>query len=88
MQTENETNNSDGQVADEAVAIPHQRLAADTLQAVIEEYITRDGTDYGDSEVSLQAKVLQAMKKLESGEVKIVFYPASAHCQIVEAEHS
>ncbi len=56
--------------------IPHQQLAADTLRALVEEFITREGTDYGDVEFALVNKVAQVMAQLEAGEVVIVFDPA------------
>lgn len=57
--------------------IPHDQLSPDTLQGLIEEFITRDGTDYGEYEVSLASKVEQVKRQLIRGEVVIVFDPAS-----------
>jgi len=84
MQVEDENGNKIEPTEAQVVEIPYQRLAAETLQAVIEEYITRDGTDYGEIEMTLQKKVARALRQLERGEVKINFYPKTAHCQIVE----
>jgi uncharacterized protein len=53
--------------------IPYEQLAADTLIALIEEYITREGTDYGWAEVELSVKVEQVRRQLKSREVVIVF---------------
>lgn len=57
--------------------IPYQQLSSDALQGLIEEFITRDGTDYGWEEVSLAAKVAQVKRQIETGEVVIVFDPAT-----------
>lgn len=57
--------------------IPHQQLSADALQGLIEEFITREGTDYGWEEVSLPRKVAQLRRQIEAGDVVIVFDPAS-----------
>lgn len=57
--------------------IPYQQLSSDALQGLIEEFITRDGTDYGWEEVPLAAKVAQVKRQIETGEVVIVFYPAT-----------
>ncbi len=38
-----------------------------------EEFVTRDGTDYGEVEVSLDAKVAQVHSQLKSDEAVIVF---------------
>ncbi|MDQ2075237.1 YheU family protein [Marinimicrobium sp. ABcell2] len=53
--------------------IPHQQLSPDALRGLMEEFITREGTDYGHSEVSLDAKVEQVQRQLERGDVVIVF---------------
>ncbi len=39
------------------VEVPPQRLQADILQALLEEFASRDGTDYGERELSLEQKV-------------------------------
>ena len=36
-----------------AIKIPTDRLSPDTLQSVIEEFVSRSGTDYGDKEVPI-----------------------------------
>ncbi|QEY12696.1 YheU family protein [Cellvibrio sp. KY-YJ-3] len=53
--------------------IPYEQLSSDTLQGLIEEFITRDGTDYGVEEVSLATKVEQVKKLLKRREVVVVF---------------
>lgn len=53
--------------------IPYERLSPDTLQGLLEEYATRDGTDYGEVEVALSERVAQAMRQLRSGDIVIVF---------------
>lgn len=53
--------------------IPNQQLSADALHGLIEEFITREGTDYGWEEVSLSSKVAQLRRQIEAGEVVIVF---------------
>lgn len=57
--------------------IPHEQLSSDTLQGLIEEFITREGTDYGHEEVSLDTKVAQVLRQLRRGDVVIVFDPSS-----------
>ena len=52
--------------------VPHEALTADALRSVIEEFVTRDGTDYGASEVALDEKVADIVRQLERGEVRIV----------------
>ena len=40
-----------------ALKIPYDQLNSETLNGVIEEFVTRDGTDYGEIEVSLETKI-------------------------------
>ncbi len=58
-----------------AVLVPHTELRADVLRSVIESFVLREGTDYGERELSLQSKVTRVMRQLERGEVQIVFDP-------------
>ncbi|ACE83176.1 YheU family protein [Cellvibrio japonicus] len=53
--------------------IPYQRLSPEALQGLIEEFITREGTDYGWEEVPLGTKVSQVRYQLECGDIVIVF---------------
>ena len=52
-------------------------LAPETLRAVIESFVLREGTDYGLQETSLDAKVAQVLAQLRSGRAHIVFDPAT-----------
>ena len=56
-----------------AVKIPYDQLSPEALQGVIEEFVTRDGTDYGEVEIPLETKVAQVMTQLRSGKAVIVF---------------
>lgn len=53
--------------------IPYQKISPDALQGLIEEFITREGTDYGEMEFSLTQKVNQVKQQLMRGEIVIVF---------------
>ncbi len=55
------------------IKIPPDRLAPEVLQSLIESYITREGTDYGTIELSLEEKVQSLMPSIRSGEVVITF---------------
>lgn len=57
--------------------IPYQQLSHEALIGLIEEFITREGTDYGEQEIALEHKVKQVERQLASGDVVIVFDPAS-----------
>jgi len=53
--------------------IPHNQISPEALQGLIEEYITRDGTDYGVQEFSLAQKVEQVQQQVVRGDVVVVF---------------
>jgi uncharacterized protein YheU (UPF0270 family) len=53
--------------------IPPERLSIEALLGLIEEFITREGTDYGLNEIELGAKVDQIQKKVKTGDVVIVY---------------
>lgn len=55
------------------IEVPWQEIAADTLDALIEEFVTREGTEYGESDVPLARKVVQVRAQLQRGDVCIVF---------------
>ena len=58
-------------------------LQPETLRNVIEDFITREGTDYGAYEVSLETKIEQVMRQLKSGKAILVFDKVSETCNIV-----
>ena len=63
--------------------IPPERLPDDTLQALLEEYINREGTDYGFDERSLDSKVAQLKRQIKDGKVVICFDAESESCTLL-----
>ena len=57
----------------EPIVIPHTELSAEALRGVVESFVLREGTDYGEREISLDRKVAQVLRQLERGEARIVF---------------
>jgi uncharacterized protein len=57
------------------VEIPFQQLTNDALQGVIDDFILREGTDYGTQEASLEKKREDILRQLKNGKAKIVFEP-------------
>jgi uncharacterized protein YheU (UPF0270 family) len=66
--------------------IPHTALAEDTLRNLIEEFVTREGTDYGERLFSLADKVVHVRRQLDKGSVVIVFDPHTESCHIMPIE--
>lgn len=54
--------------------IPWQQIAQETLDNLIREFVLREGTDYGDVEVSLEEKIDQVRAQLQSGQAVIVYF--------------
>jgi len=57
----------------EPIVIPHRELSPEALRGVMESFVLREGTDYGEREVSLEQKVAQVLRQLERGEARIIF---------------
>ena len=53
--------------------IPWQDLSPDTLDNLIESFVLREGTDYGEHERSLEQKVNDVKRQLKSGDVLLVW---------------
>jgi uncharacterized protein YheU (UPF0270 family) len=74
---------SDEDTPAEPVVVPHTDLAPDVLRAVIESFVLREGTDYGEHEFSLEQKVAKVVRQLERGEAQILFDPQTESVAIV-----
>lgn len=61
----------------EPIEIPHTALSPEALRGLVEEFVTRDGTDYGLRERTLDERVRDVMRQIERGDVKILFDPDS-----------
>jgi uncharacterized protein YheU (UPF0270 family) len=59
----------------EPVAIPPAELSAQALRGVIEAFVLREGTDYGEREYSLEQKIAHVAAQIEAGEAQIWFDP-------------
>jgi len=66
------------------VLVPHTRLDADILRRVTEAFVTREGTDYGAVERTLDEKVTDVRRQLDRGEAVIVYDAESETLNIVE----
>ncbi|MCP4352862.1 MAG: YheU family protein [Desulfobacterales bacterium] len=55
------------------VIIPYNQLSSDSLHGLIEEFITREGTDYGETESPLQHKMDQILNQLKNGKAVITY---------------
>jgi uncharacterized protein len=65
------------EAAPDPIEVPYGELPAELLNAVIESFVLREGTDYGEREFSLEDKVARVVGQLKRGEARILFDPES-----------
>ena len=63
--------------------VPHTELSEDALRGVMESFVLREGTEYGEKDFSLDQKLAHVIRQLERGEAQIVFDPGSETIDIV-----
>ncbi len=66
--------------------IPYQDLDTDTLQNLIEYYILREGTDYGEQELSLAEKTEKVLRQLKSGSIVIIYSELSESVTLIHRD--
>ncbi|MFU8763265.1 MAG: YheU family protein [Haliea sp.] len=66
--------------------IPLARLAPDALAGLLEEFASRDGTDYGDRELSLAEKVANLRRQLDSGDMRLLYDSDTESWDLVSRE--
>lgn len=76
-----EENNAEQQ--EEGVEVPYRQLDPETLRRMIQEFVSRDGADWGDAGCTLEDKVDQVLQQLERKQVKVVFDLSSQTANIV-----
>jgi uncharacterized protein YheU (UPF0270 family) len=62
--------------------IPHDQLHPDTLHALIEEFVTRDGAVQGHTDTPLQRQIAAVMQQLKAGKAVIVVDTEAETCTI------
>lgn len=68
------------------IEVPPEALSAEALVGVVDEFVTREGTEYGEREFTLLEKRAQVMRLLERGEVVIVYDPNSGSTTLLPRE--
>jgi hypothetical protein len=67
----------------EPVEVPYTQVSPEALRGLVESFVLREGTDYGEREYSLEQKVGHVMLQLERGEAQVVFDPQTESVTIV-----
>jgi uncharacterized protein YheU (UPF0270 family) len=60
-------------------------LSPEALRGLVEEFVTRDGTDYGAVERGVEEKIAQVLAQLRSGEARLVFDPQTETANVAPA---
>lgn len=68
---------------DRILIIPHRELSPEALFGLIQEFVTRDGTDSGYTQGSLEENVTMVHRQLDRGEAIVVFDQSTQTCNIV-----
>ena len=66
---------------DQGIQIPLEELSEEALHAIVEEFVTRDGTEHTEGE----RKIAQVMALLERGEAEIWFNGKTRTCSILRS---
>ena len=53
--------------------IPYQQLSGEALEALIEAFVLREGTEYGEQDISLSDKVAQVKSRLQADQLVILY---------------
>jgi uncharacterized protein len=72
----------DTETSPEPIVLPYSELSPEALQGLVESFVLREGTDYGEREFSLEEKLAHVMRQLERGEARIVFDPQTESIDI------
>jgi len=83
MSQENSTGHLRGDQQEKGVEVPYEQINPDTLRKMIQEFVTRDGNDWGEAGGTIEDKVAQVMQQLRNRKAKVVFDLKSQTANIV-----
>lgn len=66
--------------------IPYTSLPSDTLNAIIEDFILREGTDYGEHDIALSDKIVQIKQQLKQKSIVLVYSELHETVNILPAD--
>ena len=64
--------------------IPHMQLSPAALRAVVEEFVTRDGTDHS----AVERRIANVLRQLHAGRAELHFDGETQTCNILSAEQN
>jgi uncharacterized protein YheU (UPF0270 family) len=69
--------------SEQGLVIPHEKLSAEALQGLIEDVVTRNGTDNGYTQATLEQNVAMVMNQLRRRQVVVVYDESTQTANIV-----
>lgn len=66
--------------------IPIDKVSADVLNSIIQEFVLREGTEYGNEDVTLATKIAQVKQQLTKGSALLVFSELHQNVNIMPAD--
>ena len=79
----NKPTNHQTDYKEEGVEIPYQEINPETLRNMIEDFVSRDGSDWGDAGGSMEVKIEQVLRQFKTGKIKVVFDLTSQSANII-----
>jgi uncharacterized protein YheU (UPF0270 family) len=67
----------------QGLVIPHEKLSAEALRGLIEDVVTRNGTDNGYTKTTLDQNVIMVMDQLRRRQVVVVYDESSRTANII-----
>lgn len=68
----------------EPVDVPFESIKPEILDAILESFILREGTDYGEQELSMNSKVARLKQQYWRGDIKLIYDPVSDSVTFVD----
>ena len=68
------------------IIVPFEKLSDQALEGLIDEFVLREGTDYGKNEYTLEQKHEQIKKQLTAKQILVVFDSVEQSCSITRKE--
>lgn len=66
--------------------IPPDQLQPETLRALVEEFVTRDGAVHGHADVSIDSQIAVLLRQIHDGRAVIVFDEVNESCSVLSRE--
>lgn len=71
---------------EDGLEIPYEQINPETLQNMLREFVTREWADLGDSGYTLDDKVAQVLRQLETHTARVVYDVTTESWNIVAAK--